>query len=132
MDRINKMMKGDFGIFLHKILGDVLAVLLISFFLLLISEGMLPGLFSAYLSFTKLTMLIFAVLGGIIYLGKLNGISFEINNKKTVLFGGLTIFSILLIINSLLKFAWWEIGVIAIISISLLFYFHKNFLKSEM
>jgi hypothetical protein len=129
MDKINRIMKSDLGIFLHKILGDILIVLLISFSLLLISEGLMPGLVSAYLSFTKLTVLVFAVVGGIIYLGKLNEISFEIGNNKTALFGGLMLFSILLMINSLLKFTWWEIGIITIASIFLLIYLRKNFME---
>jgi hypothetical protein len=131
MDRINIFFKSQLGIFLYKILNDILILILISFFLLLISEGLMPGLISAYMSFTRLTLIIFAVLGMIIYLGKINGISFEFSNKKTALFGGLIAFSILLIINSLLKFAWLEIGIITIASILLLYYSYKNIIESK-
>lgn len=120
---------GNFGIFLYKIFNDILVLLLLSYAMLLIAEGIMPGLISAYLSFTKLTLLLFAVLGSVLYLGKLNNISFEFENKKTALFYGLIIFSILLIINSLLKFTWIEIGIITTASIVLLIYLNKNLFK---
>jgi len=127
MDKISEKLKGNLGIFLYKIFNDILILLLISCVLLLISEGIIPGLVSAYLSFIKLILLVFAVIGGIIYLGKLNDIGFEFSKRKTALFYGLIIFSVILIINSLLKFTWWEIGIITIASIFLLFYLYKNF-----
>lgn len=129
MDKLREKLKGNLGIFLHKILNDILILLLISYALLLVSEGVIPGLVGAYLSFTKLTLLVFAILGGMIYLGRLNNISFEFNKKKTALFYGLIIFFIILVINSLLKFTWWEISIIVAASLALLFYLYKNFLK---
>lgn len=129
MDKVNKILTGNFGIFLYKIFNDILVLLLLSYAMLLIAEGIMPGLISAYLSFTKLTLLLFAVLGSALYLGKLNNIRFEFNSKKTALFFGLIIFSILLIINSLLKFTWIEIGIITTASIVLLIYLNKNLFK---
>lgn len=126
MDKVNKKLTGDLGIFLYRIFNDIFVLLLISYFLLLISEGIMPGLITAYLSFTKLTLIVFAVLGSIIYIGKLNNIAFELENKKTALICSLAVFSIILVINSLLKFSWIEILVIMIASISLLFYLYKN------
>lgn len=130
MDKLTKIFKSNLGIFLYKILNDILLILIVFFAMLLVSEGIMPGLVSAYMSFTRLTLIIFAVLGTAIYLGKLNGIDFEFTDKKTALFCGLMIFSILLIVNSLLKFNWWEIGIITIGSIFLLSYLYKNFIKS--
>ncbi len=129
MDKVNNKLTGNFGIFLYKIFNDILVLLLLSYAMLLIAEGIMPGLVSAYLSFTRLTLLLFAVLGSVLYLGKLNNISFEFENKKTALFCGLIIFSILLIINSLLKFTWIEIGIITTASIVLLIYLNKNLFK---
>jgi hypothetical protein len=128
--KIQLKLNGNLGIFLYKILNDILWLLIISYILLLISEGIIPGLISAYMSFTRLTFIIFAVLGATAYLGKTNDIRFEFGSKKTVLFYGLVIFSVILIINSLLKFAWWEIAAITISSIFLLFYLDKNLLES--
>lgn len=127
MDKINNLFRSELGIFLYKILNDILVLLLISYAMLLVSEGIMPGLVGAYLSFTKLTLLVFAIMGAIIYLGKLNNISFELENKKTVLFYSLIIFSIILIINSLLKFTWIEIGIITIASLFLLYFLYNNF-----
>ncbi len=129
MDKVNNKLTGNFGIFLYKIFNDILVLLLLSYAMLLIAEGIMPGLISAYLSFTRLTLLLFAVLGSVLYLGKLNNISFEFENKKTALLYGLIIFSILLIINSLLKFTWLEIGIITTASIVLLIYLNKNLFK---
>lgn len=129
MDKLNKILTGNFGIFLYRIFNDILVLFLLSYAMLLVAEEIMPGLVSAYLSFTRLTLLVFAVLGSIIFLGKLNNIIFELKNKKTALFCGLIAFSILLIINSLLKFTWWEIGVITSTSIALIFYLNKNLFK---
>jgi hypothetical protein len=129
-EKINSKLNEDLGKFLYKIFNDILALLLVVYALLLVSEGVIPGLASAHLSFTRLTLIVFAVLGMITYLGKINGISFESGYKKTALFGGLMAFSILLIINSLLKFAWLEIGIITIASILLLYYLYKNIRES--
>ena len=131
MDKLQEKLIGNLGIFLYKILSDILALLLVSFALLLISEGIMPGLASAHLSFTRLSLIIFAVLGGVIYLGKINEISFEFGNKKTALSCGLIVFAVILIVNSMLKFDWWEIAVITIVSIALLFFLYKNFLSEK-
>jgi len=131
MDKIQEKLIGNWGIFLYKMLNDILALLFVSFAMLLLSEGMMPGLISAHLSFTRLILIIFAVLGMIVYLGKINGIGFEMNNKKTALLYGFIIFAVILIINSMLKFDWWEIAIIAITSIFLLFYLYKNFLAES-
>lgn len=126
MKNLKKIITGEAGIFFYKLLNDVLTLLIISFALLLISESVLPGLVSSYFSFTRLTVLIFAALTGITYLGKLNKISFVDENKKTVMLYGLIIFSIPLIINSLLKFAWWEIAIISIAAFATIFYLNKT------
>ena len=131
MDKLNEKLKSDFGIFLYKILGDIMILLLLSLALLLLSEGIMPGLVSSFLSFTRLILIIFAVLGGIIYLGKLNEISFDLENKKTVFLGGFLVFSVMLIVNSILKFSLIEIGIITIASIFLLFYLYKNYLTES-
>lgn len=131
MDKLNEKLKSDFGIFLYKILGDIMILLLLSLALLLLSEGIMPGLVSSFLSFTRLILIIFAVLGGIIYLGKLNEISFDLENKKTVFLGGFLVFSVMLIVNSILKFSLIEIGIITIASIFLLFYLYRNYLTES-
>jgi len=131
MDKIKKILIGEMGVFSYKILNDILALLLVSFALLLIIEGVMPGLASAHMSFTRLLLIIFAALGMIIYLGKINEIKFEVENKKTVLFYGLIIFAIILIVNSILKFDWWEIAIITIVSVFLLYYLYENIIKSK-
>ncbi|MFA5776897.1 MAG: hypothetical protein WC906_00395 [Parcubacteria group bacterium] len=131
MDKVSKKFRGNLGIFLYKILSDILSLLLVFFALLLVSEGVMPGLASSHLSFTRLSLIIFAVLGSVIYLGKINEISFEMSNKKTALSCGLIVFAVILIINSMLKFDWWEIAVITIAAILLLFYLYKNFISEK-
>jgi hypothetical protein len=131
MDKLNKIFKSELGIFLYKVFNDILILLLVSYALLLISEGIMPGLVGAYLSFTRLTLALFAVLGGAIYLGKLNSIGFEFGSKKTAPFCGLLIFSVILTINSLLKFTWLEIGIITITSVLLLHYLKRNLLDKK-
>lgn len=131
MDKISKKLTGNFGIFLYRIFNDILVLLLFSYALLLFAEGAMPGLVSSYLSFTKIILIVFAIFGAIMYLGKLNKINFDFGDKKTAIFCSLIAFLIILIINSLLKFAWWEITVITITSIFLLYYLNKNFKESQ-
>ena len=127
--KIHSKLTGDFGVFLYKILSDILMLLLVVFALLLVSESVMPGLASSHMSFTRLSLVIFATLGMIIFLGKINEIEFEITNKKTVIFYGLMILSVILIVNSMLKFTWPEISIITIASFFLLYYLNKNFIK---
>ncbi len=139
--KIENGLKGNFGIFLYKIFSDILALLLVSYLLLLISEGVMPGLATAHLSFTRLTLIIFSVLGIVIYTGTLNNITFKLDNKPLTIFqkargkkaaaiASIVVLSVILTMNSLLKFAWWEIGVITIATIAAIFYLYKNSIGS--
>jgi hypothetical protein len=132
VEKIRSKMAGNPSIFFYKILGDILFLLLISYSLLLISEGVMPGLVTAHLSFTKLTLIIFAVLGAIIYIGKSNNLTFELDNKKSALICGLGILVIMLVINSLLKFTPIEIGIITVATVAVIYYLYNSFLKKKV
>ncbi len=110
-----------------KLLHDVIFLLLIVFALMLVAEGIAPGFVSAHLNITKLAMLIFAVLGLIIYSGRKLKIEFEAlqtASKKWIIF--LTIFSMLLVVNSLIRFDWKEIIIIALATFLMFFYLYKD------
>jgi hypothetical protein len=131
MEIINKKITGNFGIFLYKILGDILTVLLVALALLILSESLMPGLVSVYLSFTRLILAVFAVLASMIYLGKINNLSFDRKKEKTAFWSGLMFFFAVLTINALLKFSVWEIAIIATTSIFLIYYLSEKFFANS-
>lgn len=114
-----------------KLLNDVLFLLLISFALAFLAEGLIPGFVSAHLNITKLAIIIFAVLGVIIYLGRKVKVEYEAPqkiNKKWIVF--LAVFSMLLIVNSLLKFGWQEIIIIVLATFLIFFCFYREIFPS--
>jgi hypothetical protein len=129
--KVNK----QFEILAYKILCDVLFLWLLTFFGLLIAESAVPGYFSVYLSFTKMIIALFVLLALIAFLGKRNELSFKmldlkrtLKNKTTVL---LLLVSLVLTINSVRFFGKFDIAIISLSSIAILFLFYKIFLFSE-
>lgn len=117
----------------YKLLHDIIFLLSTVFALLLIAEGIVPGFISAHLNTTKMAIIIFAVLGVIIYLGRKLKIKFEAlqqMSKKWIIF--LAIFSMLLIINSLLRFDWKEIIIIALATFLVFFYLYREIFPSVL
>jgi len=139
----NKKTFKNFSGLAYKILNDILALLLIAFSLFLLAESALPGIISSsssHLSFLKLTLIIFAVLGLVIFLGRKNDFQFSASDKKNPpirrtglptnkrawkIFFALTIFFLALIANSLFKFSPWEILIITPFSCFVLIYSYK-------
>ena len=129
MDNRNNKIINPWLMVSHKLLHDVIFLLLIVFALLLVAEGIAPGFVSAHLNTAKLAILIFAVLGLIIYSGKKLKIEFEAPrtaNKKWIIF--LAIFSILLVTNSLIKFDWEEIIIIVLATFLVFFFLYREIL----
>lgn len=116
----------------YKLLHDTLFLLLLVFAVLLLSEGILPGFISSYLSFTKLTLLIFANVAALIYLGRKNGFLFSgfhiRQSRLAFLFIAL---SFLLLGNAMLKFSYWENLAITFTAFYIFYYFYKVFLPSQ-
>ena len=131
----DKRTNKNFPALVYKILNDILALLLIALFLFLLAESILPGIISARFSFLKLIMIILAVLGLIIFLGKQNNFQFSGLDKKNLLAGRqirlivitAIIFFLALAANSLFKFSPWEILIITPLSCLVLIYFYKTF-----
>ncbi|GBE16728.1 hypothetical protein BMS3Abin15_00550 [bacterium BMS3Abin15] len=110
----------------YKLLNETLLLLLLIYGLILIAEGVIPGFVTSHLSFMELTLVIFANLGAIIYLGKKNDFlyaDFDIKHSKMIFV--LVALSFLLIGNSLLKFNLLENLVITLVSLSIFYYFYK-------
>lgn len=126
--KLNKILNKDLSLLLYKIFNDTLFLLLIAYALLLIADSLIPGFISNLFSFTRMTLLVFANLGLVIYLGKMNNISFpalEIKKNKLWLTFFL-IFFISLIARALYKFSVWEIIIIVITSLAILYYFYRS------
>jgi hypothetical protein len=112
---------------IYKLLHDILFALLLIFALSLISESLIPGIISSHLSFFKITLMVFIVIGAIIYIGK-KQITATLNQKSTgkALFAGLIVFAFLIFANSSLRFNLWEIVANSIIALLILIYFYKT------
>jgi len=120
---------------LYKLLNDALLLWLIVFFFLLILEGAVPGYFSAYLSFTKMTIALFVLLALIAFLGRKNNISFEFANRKGLLKNkailALLAVSLALIINSVRSLNIFEIIIISAVSFAVLLLSYKILIDSD-
>jgi uncharacterized membrane protein len=102
----------------YKLLHDFLALLLFTFAATLVAEGLLPGLISSKISFSKMTISIFLVLALIAYLGKNLNITYSrIKKSKNKYMPMIVFLSFLLIGNSLLKFSLWENILITLITL---------------
>lgn len=114
----NKEEKKQLELLLYKILNDALLLWIIVFGGLLVLEGLVPGYFSAYLSFIKMTLALFALLALIGYFGKRNDLSYffppgkEILKNKVLV--ALLVLSCALIINSLRDSGWFSITIISV------------------
>jgi hypothetical protein len=132
MDPLNKKDWRHWLTIAYKILHDTLFLLLLVFCAALIAEGIIPGFLSSHLSFTKIIIAIFANISAIALISKKIELpKFNYSDKKSKLIAGLFFFSIILIVNSLLKFGWLENAIITLISGAIFFYFYRIFSFSE-
>lgn len=110
--------KKQLELLIYKLFNDALLLWIVFFLGLLVSEGLLPGFVSGYISFTKMTLVLFALLAVIGYLGKNNNLSFDfsrqtkISKNKTLI--ALLILSCTLIINALRGIGWPSMIIISI------------------
>lgn len=120
---------------IYKLLTDILSLVLLVFSLNLIVDAIVPNLFAAYLSFTKIILILFAILSLIVWLGKRNNITFEFSSEKglrknkTILF--LLLVSFVLIINSLRSLGFAETIIFSLAVFVILLFFYKTFLLPD-
>ena len=88
---------------IYKLLADLLFLLLLFFSLVLIADGLIPGIVSSHISFLKIVLLITLNLGALYFVGSVAEISLneERPNKKTIVF--IAMLALLLVSNGLLK-----------------------------
>lgn len=116
----------------YKLAYDLLLLLLLTFAATLAAEGLLPGLVSSKISFSKTTISLFLVLAFIAYLGKKLDITYDkIKISKTKFLPMIILFSFLLIGSSMLKFSLWENIAIALITLFVFFLLYEIIFSSE-
>ncbi|HEX8974634.1 MAG TPA: hypothetical protein VF817_04060 [Patescibacteria group bacterium] len=116
----------------YKLLHDALFLLLLTAAVSLVSEGLLPGVFSNHLSPLRIFILLLLVMMGIVALGNFLGISYQAKHKKrTVLIPLLVVFMFLLIGNSLLKLALWQNLLITLFTLAIFYFFYEILIASE-
>ena len=122
----------NFYLITYKLLHDSLFLILISFAGVLIADALLPGLISSKISFTKITLALILTAAITTYLGKKLGISYiEKKINKSKILPILTLFSFLLISNSLLKFSLWQNITITLVTLFIFFLFYEILFSSE-
>lgn len=123
----------NFLTLIYKLLHDTFFILLFSFTLILIAEGLLPGIASSHLSLAKMAIGLLATLGGIIAIGrKIEYVYPKTRLNKSKLLPFLIIMSFLLIGTSLLRFALWENILITILTLFFfILFYHLLFLNEK-
>jgi hypothetical protein len=126
---IQKIIKSkDFLLVTYKLLHDALFLVLATFALTLIAEGLLPGIISSHISMARIAILIFVLLGAIVWIGNKLEIVYDAPKIKSSKFlPPLILFSFLLIGNSMLKFALWENIIITLTTLFIFFLFYNLF-----
>jgi hypothetical protein len=117
----------NFQILVYKLLHDVLYVLLFSFTIILIAEGLLPGIITSHIGLLKLVVLLIVTFASILALGKKLGFTYQktVSFKKSKVLPIAIIFLFLLIGNSLLRFALWENIFITISTLFVFIFFYQ-------
>jgi len=105
---------------IYKLAHDALFILLFSFTMILIVEGLIPGIITSHLSLLKLSLPLLFVFGGIVLIGSKLNLSYpKIKLSKSKLVPILIVALFLMIGNSLLQFSLWENIAITISTISI-------------
>lgn len=124
--------KKQLELLLYKLLNDILFLWVMVFSGLLIAESVVSGYFSAYLSFTKVILILFAILFLIVWLGKKNNITFEVNGGKNIFKSKMILFlllvSLVLIVNSLRSLGLIETAISSFATFVIFLFFLKTFL----
>jgi len=115
----------------YKLLNDVLFLLLIFFTASLIADGLIPGIISNHVSFTRIIFLVVFNLAAIYFLGNLLSVNSteEKTDKKTFVF--LSAIAALLIFNSLLKLNLFLSIFISIAALAVGYFIYKNIFEGD-
>jgi hypothetical protein len=114
----------------YKILYDLIFLAIVTAFVSLIAEAVIPGLLSSHLSPLRIFVLLFFLLFITSLLGKKLGISYLAKTSKKSPWAALAvIFLFLLIGNSMLKFALWQNLVITLATIAIAFLLYKTLIS---
>src|SRR3989339_491419 len=87
----------------YKLLVDLLCIILFFFALTLLAEGLIPGIVSTHISFSRIIILSSLNIFAIYFVGNFSKINIapQKTNKKTTIF--MAVFGIILVFNSMLK-----------------------------
>lgn len=93
----------NISIIIYKLLFDLLFIFLFFFALMLLAEGLIPGIVSTHISFLRIIILSSLNIFAIYLVGNFSKINIQPQktNKKTTIF--LAVLGIILVFNSLIK-----------------------------
>ena len=104
-----------FWVMIHKLLSDTIALLLIAFAGLATVEGLIPGFISVHLNLAKVLIVIALLIFARIIIGHTKKIALPQSTSKWLL-GGLMLWSSLLIVNALIRFPFYAIVIVFILT----------------
>lgn len=116
----------------YKLLHDALLLVLFTFAIVLIVDGLLPEIITINVSFSKIAAILIAIICAITYLGKKLNISYshkKINKNKILPF--LILFAFLIIGNSLILFTLWQNILITLTTLLIFYLFFELFFAVE-
>lgn len=117
---------------IYKLSHDVLLLSLITFFISMIAEGILPGFISSHMGFTKITFMLLLVVLATITLGKYLGIEISAAHvKKNIFTPFFLLASFLIIGNTMLKLPLWQNLFFTIIMVAIIYQFFTLSLEDK-
>ena len=133
--KLNNQTKKQLALLTYKLSNDALSLWLAVFFAFLVLEGLVPGYFAAFLSFTKIIFILFVLLAGIAWLGRRNRLAFDFTeagslrkNKSAI---AALVIAALLIINASKSLGIFAIAVVAVVALLILILFYEIFILQE-
>lgn len=116
----------------YKLLHDALLLALLTFGGILMADGLLPGLVTSKIGFSKIIVATVLILAAIAYLGENLGIHHEqAKLHKNKILPALVLFSFLLIGNAMLKFNFWENIIITLTTLFIFFLLYELIFAQE-
>lgn len=122
---VNKLNR-NYLLIAYKLLHDILALMLTSFAVIILLNGMLPEFFLGSAIFLKLILALTALVAAIAYLGKKLGLEFPLQSaQKNLTIPFLLVFAFLVTGNALLKLRFWENIVITFLMLVSLYQLYR-------
>ena len=120
-----------FWLMAHALLSDAVSLMLLVFVGFMTLEALIPGIITSHISMAKFLFVIIALLFAQIVIGQKHTITFTITKNNRWFIKALLFWSLLLILNALLKFPIYAIIIITLLTIAIVCLFYQLFLPQS-